>query len=368
MAIRVPDRYVTLAILGVVLVGLVGWGAPFVLAPTAGGSGYTTEHIYVRADDRITTAALYLPDGDEPVPGVVFGAGSGTAPALYTNYGAALATNGLAVLVAGQTRELEAGKPIRWETRRERSSVFEYASDNYANWVSYLASHPRVDEDRLVLAGHSGGANSAYRVAYDRPDVDGASGFGIGGIFEDARVMALNRLLVVGLWAAGIGVAYHWSRSRGVFQQLFTWEHDATVLAASLAAVALHLLNNVVMSVLETGSLAPQMLGEYALYVSTYGPPEGTAVYALQLLYYLVESLIVVGMIALYQRAGERDFDANYVPWGGIGLALTWGALHALMSGSLEVLVLPLAMGVVYLVGKKHAVPVFLAVALVFVI
>jgi dienelactone hydrolase len=103
----------------------------------------------------------------------VVGAGSGTAPALYTNYGAALATNGFAVLIAGQTRELEAERPIRWETRRGRSNVFEYASDNYANWVSYLEAHPRVDEDRLVLAGHSGGATSAYRVAYHRPDVDG---------------------------------------------------------------------------------------------------------------------------------------------------------------------------------------------------
>jgi dienelactone hydrolase len=198
MANRVPDRYVALALLGVVLVGAVGWGAPFVLAPNAGGSGYTTEHVYIRADDRITTATLYLPGGDEPVPGVVFGAGSGTAPALYTNYGAALATNGFAVLIAGGTRELEAGRPIRWETRRERSDVFEYARDNYANWASYLESHPRVDEDRFVLAGHSGGANSAYRVAYDRPDVDGV--VAIAGRFPPERdgPFPTNLLLATG--------------------------------------------------------------------------------------------------------------------------------------------------------------------------
>jgi predicted esterase len=198
MAIRAPDRYVTFAFLGMLLVGVVGWGAPFVLIPNAGGSGYTTEQVYVRAGDRVTTATLYLPSGDEPVPGVVFGAGSGTAPALYTNYGAALATNGVAVLIAGQTRELEAGRPIRWETRRERSAIFEYASDNYANWVSHLASHPRVDEDRLVLAGHSGGANSAYRVAYDRPDVNGV--VAIAGRFppERADPFPTNLLLATG--------------------------------------------------------------------------------------------------------------------------------------------------------------------------
>jgi dienelactone hydrolase len=198
MTIRAPDRYVTLTFLGMLLVGVVGWGAPFVLMPNADGSGYTTEHVYVRADDRITTATLYLPRSDDPVPGVVFGAGSGTAPALYTNYGAALATNGVAVLIAGQTRELEAGKPIRWETRRERSNIFAYASDNYANWVTYLSSHPRVDEDRLVLAGHSGGANSAYRVAYERPDVDGV--VAIAGRFPPERTdpFPTNLLLATG--------------------------------------------------------------------------------------------------------------------------------------------------------------------------
>jgi len=94
----------------------------------------------------------------------------------------------------------------------------------------------------------------------------------------------------------------------------------------------------------------------------------GTAVYALQLLYYLFESLLVVGMIVLYQRAGERVLDAEYVPWGGVGLALAWGVLHVLMSGLLEAIALPLLMGVVYLLGEKHFVPVFLAVSFAFVI
>jgi dienelactone hydrolase len=195
---QVPARYVTATLVVVALVGVAGWAAPFVQSPNAGSRDYTVERVYVRADDRITTATLYLPDGEEQVPGVVFGAGSGTAPALYTNYGAALAGNGFAVLIAGQTRELEAGKPIRWETRRETSTLFEVAKDDYTNWVDYLRSHPRVDERRLVLAGHSGGANSAYRVAYERPDVDGV--VAIAGRFPPERDEAFptNLLLATG--------------------------------------------------------------------------------------------------------------------------------------------------------------------------
>jgi dienelactone hydrolase len=191
-------RYVTTVLLAVTLVGAAGWAAPLVPEPDAGGSGYTVEHVYVRADDRITTAALYLPDGDERVPGVVFGAGSGTAPALYSNYGAALATNGFAVLVAGGTRELEAGRPVRWETRRETAALFERATRNYLDWVAYLERHPRVDGDRLVVGGHSGGANSAYRVAYERPDVAGV--VAIAGRFPPERngTLRTNLLLATG--------------------------------------------------------------------------------------------------------------------------------------------------------------------------
>ncbi|WP_136361939.1 alpha/beta hydrolase family protein [Halobellus limi] len=197
MKSRVPAAYVTAVLLVVTVGGIAGWLVPFVQTPNAGGSGYTVEHVYVRADDRITTATLYLPDGDEQVPGIVFGAGSGTAPALYTNYGAALATNGFAVLVAGQTRELETGNPIYWEIRRDTSNIFELAAGNYANWATYLASHPRVDEDRLVLAGHSGGANSAYRVAYER-DTEGV--VAIAGRFppETDEPFPTNLLLATG--------------------------------------------------------------------------------------------------------------------------------------------------------------------------
>jgi len=198
MELSVHPRHITFVLVVVAAIGTAGWVAPFVQTPNAGGSGYSVERVYIQADDRITTATLYLPDGDEQVPGFVFGAGSGTAPALYTNYGAALATNGFAVLVAGQTRELEPGRPIYWEIRRDNSGIFDLAADNYANWATYLASHPRVDGERLVLGGHSGGANSAYRVAYQRADVNGV--VAVAGRFppETEDPFPTNLLLATG--------------------------------------------------------------------------------------------------------------------------------------------------------------------------
>jgi predicted esterase len=198
MDLPVSSRQITVALLVVTVVGAAGWASPFVRTADASGSGYSVEHVFVRGENRITTAALYLPDGDEEVAGVVFGAGSGTAPALYSNYGAALATNGFAVLIAGGTRELEPGRPVRWETFRGTDVALERGAENYLDWIAYLEAHPRVDAERLVLGGHSGGANAAYRAAYERPDVRGV--VAIAGRFPPERNEPLetNLLLATG--------------------------------------------------------------------------------------------------------------------------------------------------------------------------
>jgi len=184
--------------------------------------------------------------------------------------------------------------------------------------------------------------------------------------FADPAVMMLNRLLVVAVWALAVGVVAYWCWERGLLHRLFTWEYNSTVLTASLAAVALHVADNLVMSTVGSEDLFPRVLGEYAIFASTYGSPDGAIVFLTQLLYYLLETLVVVIMIALFQRAGEQQFDIPAVPWGGIGIALTWGALHLLTGGTFEMLVLPLGMGIVYLLGNKHVLPVVLVVVLAF--
>lgn len=186
--------------------------------------------------------------------------------------------------------------------------------------------------------------------------------------FEDVRIMVLDKFLVVGLWALLTGAVYVWTRRTGLFDRMFTWQSEGTVLVASLAAIGLHALDTVVTAAVTDQSIAPQGLGEYAAFVGVYGSDVGALVFLIQGLYYLFEALIMVFMIGLFQLAGDRRFDREYVPWGGIGLALTWGVLHLMMNPTLEVLVIPLAMGIIYLLGKKHVVPVFLAVFLVFVV
>jgi dienelactone hydrolase len=191
-------RLLTVAFVVLTLVGLGTWAVPLLSTVDDGGPEYTVERVHVRDGGRLTDATLYLPRGDGTVPGVVFGAGSGTTPALYSNYGAALAEHGFAVLIGGGTKSLEPDRPVEWEIRNERDVLLERAAASYLAWADYLAAHPRVDGSRLVFAGHSGGANSAYRAAYERPDVDGV--VAIAGRFPPARDAPLetNLLLATG--------------------------------------------------------------------------------------------------------------------------------------------------------------------------
>lgn len=190
----------------------------------------------------------------------------------------------------------------------------------------------------------------------------------MGAYPEQAGVMASNRVIVIGLWVLSVGLVYFWSRKHELFTRMFPKGDRALLFLASMIAIGLHFLVSFVMVFVANESLTPQGIGEHAFFVGMYGSVEGTIVFGLQCLYYVFESLIVVFMIGLFQRAGDQLLHRQYIPWGGIGLTLTWGLIHFLMYPSLEMLAMPLSMGIIYLIGGKHIVPVFLSALLVFLI
>lgn len=188
----------TLVLVLISLVGLGGWLGPFVINQGATGDQFDEQRVFIRTDGRVTEATLYLPKSADPVPGIVYGAGSGSEPAMYSGVGETLARNGFAVLIPGPTYDLEPGRPVYWMIVREEAALWNRGTENYLNWIEFLEAHPRVDADRLVIGGHSGGANGAYRAAYERPDIDGL--VAIAGRFPPNRSspLATNVFLATG--------------------------------------------------------------------------------------------------------------------------------------------------------------------------
>ncbi|MBX6312846.1 MAG: acetylxylan esterase [Isosphaeraceae bacterium] len=152
--------------------------------------GYRVEKvIFESRPDHHVTAALYLPEGEGPHPGVLLPCGhsaNGKAAEPYQRASILLAKNGLAVLCydpIGQGERIqlldERGKPAIAGSTNEHSLVGVGAllvGQNVATYriwdgiraMDYLASRPEVDPDRLGCTGNSGGGTlTAYLMVLD---------------------------------------------------------------------------------------------------------------------------------------------------------------------------------------------------------
>src|SRR5262245_54615262 len=154
------------------------------------GDGFRVEKIvYESRPDHHVTAALYVPDGKPPFPGVLVPCGhseNGKANESYQRICILLAKNGIAALCydpigQGERYQLldDAGKPIVPGSTTEHSLVGVGAllvgrqAASYRIWdgirsLDYLASRPDIDPTRLGCTGNSGGGTlTAYLMALD---------------------------------------------------------------------------------------------------------------------------------------------------------------------------------------------------------
>ncbi len=61
-----------------------------------------------------------------------------------------------------------------------------------------------------------------------------------------------------------------------------------------------------------------------------------------------------------FQTAGESLFHKTWIPWGGFGLALTWGASHFYTKGpsmGIAAVFSGLFFGVLYVLGRRNIWP-----------
>lgn len=174
--------------------------------------------------------------------------------------------------------------------------------------------------------------------------------------------------VTIAVWATGVFLFALWAKRRGVISDLVHFELDRKgkmVLIAGAASAALYSLTWSTVA----GQTIPQVYREYLGFQSMYGS-NALIVTVFQNIYYAVEFLLVFAMIAFFQKAGEMWSKAEHVPWGSLGLMLTWGAVHFATNpaGALGVMLWSLIPGVIYVVGDKGFAPVYLALVLGFLI
>lgn len=193
MANKKQIIFMTLAV-----IGLIGWlGSTFYNMDTE--TDFEVEHLLISTgQDKNVIATLYVPEGSGQFPVVLFGAGSGTDPALYTNWGENFVKQDIAMLIVGPTYRRSDGGVPEWEIINEKDVLLKEQTDQFTTILKYIKQFPKLDSESIIVGGHSGGANTAYHLAYQDKDINGV--FAIAGRYppETSRAFPTNLLLITG--------------------------------------------------------------------------------------------------------------------------------------------------------------------------
>ncbi len=183
-----------------------------------------------------------------------------------------------------------------------------------------------------------------------------------GRTASDPRLWSTNWYATVGgfvcsiaIWSAWVSVVLGWSRRRRVLESLVRTRSGSKAWAVVLAgAVVLGFIGWA--EARASGSGFPSIVAEHGGFVGLYGD-RGTAVTVFQYLYYLLESAMVLALVSLFQRAGEKWTRHALIPWGGIALSLSWGSAHlgTHPEGAAIVMLIALIYGVAFVLAEKSA-------------
>jgi hypothetical protein len=175
-------------------------------------------------------------------------------------------------------------------------------------------------------------------------------------------------LCSVAIWSATVAVVVWWARRRGTVTALFSLRLDRrAVVMCGVGLFAVAALKWLEAS--DSGAAFPAVLREYRGFEHRY-VGHGAIVTAFQYLYYLLESMMVLLIIAFFQRAGEVWTRFSWVPWGALGLTLTWGLAHFAShpDGAFTVVLSALLFGLVFVGARKSVVPALATVYFAFVL
>ena len=175
-------------------------------------------------------------------------------------------------------------------------------------------------------------------------------------------------VITIIVWLIGVILIVTWAKRRKVLNELIDFKTSKRVFILTFIAIVIVVISAFI-QMLINDTVIPQVLSEYRGFVNMYSD-KALIVTIFQVLYYFAEMLLVFIMIVLFQKFGELVFKNKYIPYGSIGLMLTWGMIHFLShpSGALGVTIWALIPGLLYLYGKKSFLPVYVLLVLGFLI
>lgn len=97
----------------------------------------------------------------------------------------------------------------------------------------------------------------------------------------------------------------------------------------------------------------------------------GLLKFVFQYIYYLFETMLITLVLVFSQTAFEKWFHDEYIPYGGLILALTWGIGHFVSKDILTgilCLIVSFAYGSMYILSNRDALKTYLFVSIMFIL
>lgn len=170
------------------------------------------------------------------------------------------------------------------------------------------------------------------------------------------------------IWLFGYNLIMTWMKRRKVLEDLVDFKLHNRVYNLIFIAVIIVIISALIQSAVNDAQI-PQVFLEFNGFEKMYGG-QALIVTFFQVVYYFTEMLLVALMIILFQQFGEMTFKMKYIPYGSIGLMLTWGMIHFVShpAGALGVTIWALVPGLLFVYGNKSFWPVYILLVLGFII
>lgn len=192
-----------------------------------------------------------------------------------------------------------------------------------------------------------------------------------GRVFSDLRVWSIKGeaqvsvyLTIFVLWGLGIWYAFRWFKKKNMMDT-FSFKTNMKELIGYITAILICIAIPVLLN-----EQFPEILRAYKKFLKLYGGFYGLFITIQQVIYYLQETFLVAFIIILFQKSGEIMFKKANVPWGAVGLILTWGIIHFVShpQGAIFTIMEAALYGIFYVISEKKFYPLFLLIFLHFIL
>lgn len=169
----------------------------------------------------------------------------------------------------------------------------------------------------------------------------------VSNLMQDGTLLRdiVGKSITTIIWLITIIIVCRYNKKNNIFSIKSSKKNIVNMLLYVGVAITIIIVN-----ILLKGLGTIQLFHEFTLYTGKYSTP-GIIVFIIQILYYFCEAALAIFIVIFGQAWGEKKYGKPVIPFGGIVMAITWGAIHFL---SKDVIVGFYGMGISLLIGTGY--------------